>query len=95
MFEDKGNIFLLRTPKMYERCKKCNYKFEKEPGFFIGAMYVSYALGVSEIVGSLVIMWGILDLAAPLMVSILIALIVLTSFVKYRLSRSIWMYLFY
>jgi uncharacterized protein (DUF983 family) len=95
MFETKGNIFLLKTPKMYVRCKECDYKFEKEPGFFIGAMYVSYALGVSEIVGCLIILWGILDVSASLMVTVLVTLIILTSFFKYRLSRSIWMYLFY
>ena len=86
MFESKGSIFLLKFPKMHVNCPVCNYKFEKEPGFYIGAMYVSYALGVGEIVACLVVMWGILDLPVSIIVSVLISLIVLTSFLKYRLS---------
>lgn len=95
MFESKGSIFLLKFPKMYVNCTVCNFKFEKEPGFYIGAMYVSYALGVGEIVACLVVMWGIFDLPVSIIVSVLISLIVLTSFLKYRLSRSIWSYLFF
>jgi hypothetical protein len=28
-------------------CDVCHLKYEREPGFFYGAMYVSYALGVA------------------------------------------------
>jgi len=31
---------------MHETCQTCGYLFEREPGFFVGAMYVSYALAV-------------------------------------------------
>jgi uncharacterized protein (DUF983 family) len=48
---NKGNIFekgLLHFnfsfPKMHENCSNCGTKFEKEPGFFFGAMFVSYLL---------------------------------------------------
>jgi uncharacterized protein (DUF983 family) len=33
-------------PKMYERCPVCDLKFDREPGYFLGAMYVSYGLGI-------------------------------------------------
>ena len=32
--------------KMHERCPVCDLKFEREPGYFLGAMYVSYSLGL-------------------------------------------------
>ncbi len=32
--------------KMNEHCPHCDHRFEVEPGFFIGAMYVSYAMSV-------------------------------------------------
>ena len=35
---------------MNETCPVCGHRFEREPGFFQGAMYVSYALGVGEAV---------------------------------------------
>ncbi len=28
-----------------ERCEVCGYRFEREPGYFTGAMYLSYAFG--------------------------------------------------
>lgn len=31
---------------MSEACPACDYRFEREPGYFVGAMYVSYALAV-------------------------------------------------
>lgn len=34
---------------MYERCRFCNLKFEREPGYFLGAMYISYGLGLGMI----------------------------------------------
>jgi uncharacterized protein (DUF983 family) len=45
-----GNIFRYSIfrgfPKMQERCPVCDLKFEREPGYFLGAMYVSYGLGI-------------------------------------------------
>jgi len=35
---------------MYEHCPNCNLKYEREPGFFIGAMYINYAFSVAIIV---------------------------------------------
>jgi uncharacterized protein (DUF983 family) len=34
-------------PKMHERCPVCDLKFDREPGYFLGAMYVSYGLGIA------------------------------------------------
>src|SRR5262249_5342040 len=33
-------------PKMYERCSICQLHYEREPGYFLGAMYISYALAL-------------------------------------------------
>ncbi|MCF8415779.1 MAG: DUF983 domain-containing protein [Crocinitomicaceae bacterium] len=33
-----------------ENCPHCGLKYSKEPGFFYGAMYVAYALGVATFV---------------------------------------------
>ena len=32
--------------RMHERCPRCGYRFEHEPGYFTGAMYFSYAIAV-------------------------------------------------
>ena len=33
--------------KPHEHCSECGMKLSKEPGFYFGAMYVSYAFGVA------------------------------------------------
>jgi len=38
---------LKRAGDLNEKCPKCGLKFEKEVGFYFGAMFVSYALGVA------------------------------------------------
>ncbi|MGJ8715150.1 MAG: DUF983 domain-containing protein [Maribacter stanieri] len=80
---------------MNARCTECNFKFEKETGFFFGAMFVSYALAVAQMIVSLVLFWSFVDLS-PLRVFALIAVIsILLSTVNFRISRSIWIYIFY
>ena len=42
-----SSIFLF--PRMHERCPVCALRFEREPGYFLGAMYISYGLGLLTI----------------------------------------------
>ena len=95
VFSEGGNIFLFKMPKMNSRCPECDFKFEKETGFFFGAMFVSYALSVAQMIISLVLFWYFVDLS-PVRVYIIIASIaILMSTLNFRLSRSIWIYIFY
>ena len=95
VFSEGGNIFLFKMPKMNARCPECDFKFEKETGFFFGAMFVSYALSVAQMIISLVLFWYFVDLS-PVRVYIIIASIaILMSTLNFRLSRSIWIYIFY
>ncbi len=32
---------------MNDACPGCHTPFEREPGYFVGAMYISYAMAVS------------------------------------------------
>jgi uncharacterized protein (DUF983 family) len=48
-----GKIFhhsiFLGFPKMHEECSVCLLRYEREPGYFLGAMYISYGLGLPVI----------------------------------------------
>lgn len=92
IFSDKGNILLLRIPKMNERCENCNYKFDKEPGYFFGAMYLSYALAILEMFAVFFITFWTLPLS--LFFVCILGVLILFSFFNYRLSREIWVNLF-
>lgn len=44
VFKNRNPYILRDASKMEETCECCGLTYEKEPGFFFGAMYVSYAL---------------------------------------------------
>ena len=95
VFDDKSFFFSFGFPKMNEYCSHCNFKFEKEPGYFFGAMFVNYGLTVAE---------GIITyfLARPFfeetfalgIIPIIAVVIVLLGCFNIRLSRMIWIYMF-
>ncbi len=41
---------LTRFTRMNKECPVCGLQFEREPGFFFGAMYISYAFSVAVFV---------------------------------------------
>ena len=45
---------------MYERCSYCGLKYEREPGYILGAMYIGYGLGVATIAALAALIWAIL-----------------------------------
>lgn len=45
-----GNTYSLKPQKMNDHCPHCNFRFEREPGYFYVAMFVSYAFNVAEMV---------------------------------------------
>lgn len=95
----KGKIFKkpFYSPRgfdeMYETCPHCGLRYEVEPGYFIGAMYVSYAIsgGVALVLGFLLFYfagdpqgWVYAAVIAPVMV--------LIAPVNFRISRVIWLH---
>jgi hypothetical protein len=47
MFVNRNPYKFENWDKMLPDCPTCGLHFEREPGFFQGAMYVSYGLGVA------------------------------------------------
>lgn len=95
IFEQKGLLYKMRMPKMYENCRVCDHKFEKEPGYFYGAMYVSYMLTVAQAIGIYILLAYIFEIENNLQIffCIVVAMIGL-SFFNMRISRTIWIHLF-
>ncbi len=54
----RGSIFR-GFPKMYERCEVCDLKFEREAGYFLGAMYISYGLALSTVAILVALLWSV------------------------------------
>lgn len=95
VYEDNGNIFRFRMPKMKKNCEVCGHYFEREPGYYWGAMYFSYALAIAEAAAVYLICYFIFSDPYDYRTVILILLaLLLLSFVNLRFSRLLWMYLF-
>jgi uncharacterized protein (DUF983 family) len=47
-----GSTYSLKIQKMNDYCPHCGLKFEREPGYFYVAMFVSYAMNVAEMIAA-------------------------------------------
>ena len=93
-FIDSNPYKLKRFDKMNSRCPVCNENFERETGFYYGAMYVSYGLTVGfGIVLFLIMVTAFnIDVLAYLITFSILQIIFMP--IIYRLSRLIWINLF-
>ena len=76
---------------MHETCATCGLRFEREPGYFVGAIYVNYAATAVLCLGvpiALDVAFGV-PLWAQLAVAAAIAVLVPVGFFRY--SRSLWL----
>ena len=94
-----GNMFAapllsFKSQKMLERCPACDLKFEKEPGYFYVAMYVSYAMSVAELVAACVATYVLSgNLESPwLYVIVALTVTILLAPFNNRYSRIILLY---
>ncbi len=79
---------------MNDRCSRCLQTFEPEPGFYYGAMFISYIMTawLFIVIGLFLVFslgWAV---RSTMMFMILLALGIHT--LCYRLSRSIWIHMF-
>ncbi|HBK83576.1 MAG TPA: DUF983 domain-containing protein [Flavobacterium sp.] len=94
MFVDKNPYHLTNVYKMHEKCSHCGTKYNMEPSFFYGAMYVSYALGVAFAIAAFVVAFLIFNSSLKeAFVAIVVTLVVLMPVIM-RLSRTIWINMF-
>jgi hypothetical protein len=84
-----------KVVELYTNCSECKLKFSKEPGFYFGAMYVSYAIGIAIFIASYTANW-ILGLDTSLLHILLFVGTVLLIGTPYlfHLSKIIWANLF-
>jgi hypothetical protein len=95
LFPDRNSYNLKQTAVMNPRCLVCDLNFWPEPGYYYGAMYVSYAFTVALAVAVFVahyvfhqeinVMWYLIELTLTL---------ALAAPYTFRTSRAIWLNFF-
>jgi len=78
---------------MHPSCHWCGTHFEREPGYWVGAMYVAYALGVPVLSAIAAVLW--LVGFGSIYTSFAYALFLIPPFLPFlfRYSRVVWMHL--
>src|SRR6185436_4976430 len=76
---------------MRESCPHCGLHFEREPGYFVGAIYVNYAATDVESLGVPIALDVAFGLALWAQVAIGAALAVVVPILFFRYSRSLWL----
>ena len=80
--------------KMNASCPHCGVHFEPEPGFYQGAMFVSYAISVALIAAVSIVLYFSGNPSEWVYIGVTIAVITLMIPFNYRYSRILYLYLF-
>ena len=94
-FVDNNPYHLSKIGDIQEKCSNCGCKYSKEPGFYYGAMYVAYGLGVALFVACWVgtsILWP--EYTTAFLISLIFGASIILGPVLYVLSKIIWANLF-
>ena len=94
MYLDINPLHFSKLIKMHDKCSHCGLRYEIEPSFFYGAMYVSYGLNVALSIATFIVSYLILDSTIKTsFIAIVVANILLFPFVL-RWSRNIYINMF-
>lgn len=75
---------------MNDRCPACGYAYEKEPGYFLGAMIAAYFIGAFSLVPTLALGLFVWNLELVPMLALGIGQILALHPFLYRYSRLAW-----
>ena len=76
---------------MNAKCGYCGLVYEREQGYFIGAIYINVVATESLLLGTLLIYGLITGTIGRTILIILIALAIVVPLVFYHHSRSLWL----
>jgi uncharacterized protein (DUF983 family) len=94
MYLDKNPYHLAKLLKMQENCSHCGLKYQIEPSFFYGAMYVSYGVNVALGVVVFLITFLLIKLNLKESFAAIIGSLLLFYPLVLRLSRNIYINMF-
>jgi uncharacterized protein (DUF983 family) len=87
----KGQVFKSFLT-MNETCPSCGWKFEREPGYFLGALISGYFLSAFSVVPTLVMGHFVFNLEILPVVAIAVAQVIVMQPLIYRYARLIWLH---
>lgn len=102
-----GRALRLRCPRCGEgqlftgwfampaRCGFCGITFEREQGYFVGAIYVNYAVTVIIAVTGYLVLWVRTEISTAGQLVLWVPFVIVFPLWFFRYSRSLWLALAY
>jgi uncharacterized protein (DUF983 family) len=88
-----GRIFT-SLMHMADQCEVCALRFEREQGYFTGAMYISYVLALPIFIGLFLLLGHLApNLAAAMALALTVVLFLPFVPLVFRFSRIVWIHL--
>ncbi len=78
---------------MNDRCPACDLKFEREQGYFLGAMYISYGVALVMITAIAALLWSTTRWPITKVMVWAIVLFVPLALPTTLMARVLWIYL--
>lgn len=86
--------FQMKKPlDMHDNCGVCRQRFMPEPGFYFGAMFISYILMAWFLLLPALVLKFALDWSTGATMTFVLVLAALTYFKFLRFSRSLWIHI--
>jgi uncharacterized protein (DUF2062 family) len=77
---------------MLESCPVCGLRFLREAGYFLGAMYISYTLGVATVLPVAVVLAVVLSWHLAIVLPLAVLQTLISGPLFFRYSRVIWLH---
>lgn len=77
--------------KMHSNCAHCDLKFEREQGYFIGAIYINYAATVAIAVPGFFLLDAFATITIDQQLSLWVPFAVIFPLLFFHHSRSLWL----
>jgi uncharacterized protein (DUF983 family) len=94
MYVDQNLLHVHNCIKMNENCSHCGLKYQIEPSFFYGAMYVSYGLNVALGIAAFIVSFLYFKTTIGISFVCIIASMIVFFPLVLRLSRTIYINMF-
>ncbi len=94
MYLEKNPYKVSQIFEMHDTCSHCGTRYQIEPSFFYGAMYVSYGLSIAFGVAAFIIAHVFIGLGLIHSFIAIVATLLIGFPIILRLSRNIWINLF-
>ena len=76
---------------MTSRCAACGLSFERAQGYWVGAIYVNYAVTVAIALAGALLLWGVAGISTADQLWLWLAFVVVFPLWFFRYSRSLWL----